>query len=347
MILCPDSTGRQSSEAPFQLSGILDSACDLPNSDVCRLEQLERYMAAPVAGGHVEAPGFFSQLRALRYVGSKIRLMPKLRPILKGMGASFIVDIFGGSGAVTMGAGFTKRVFNDLDSDVVNFFRVLADPVMSVQMFRGLRRLPMAREMFDGLTSDYATGEKSFDMMAPVPRAVAFFYRSSFAFGGKIRNGGFAASMNETDQVKEIRRYRNVLRTMSRLKEFWQGTVIENQDFETIITGYGKRDGALLFADPPYFGKERYYTKDFSMEDHARLATALTRVPAAVVVTYYATPEIELLYPPDVWEHHLIEATKNSMKATAMKQRVNELVLVKRAAIAPRTRQEGQMTFAL
>ncbi len=311
------------------------------------MKGLDEYLAAPVADGHVEDPGFFSQLRALRYVGSKIRLMGKLRPILKGMNAGFLVDVFGGSGAVTMGAGFTKRVFNDLDADVVNFFRVLADPVMSQALFRKLRRMPMSRRMFEDLTLGYAEGEKSFEAMAPVERAAAFFYRSSFAFGGKIRNGGFAASLNEPEGVKEIRRYRNVLRRMSLLREFWQGTVIECQDFEAIISGYGKRRDALLFCDPPYFGKERYYTKDFSMADHGRLAKALTAMPCGAVVTYYATPEIKMLYPTPLWEHHLIEATKNSMKATGEKQKVHELILVKRAEVARPVAGGGQMCLAI
>jgi DNA adenine methylase len=306
---------------------------------------LEEYLAAPVAGGHVDEPGFFTQLRALRYVGSKIRLMGKLRPILKGMNAGFLVDVFGGSGAVTMGAGFSKRVFNDLDGDVVNFFRVLADPAQAQDLYRRLKRLPMSRQMFEELSAGYGEGGKSFEAMAPAERAAAFFYRSSFAFGGKIRSGGFAASVNEPTGVKEIRRYRGVLRSMSALREFWQGTVIEHQDFEEIIAGYGKRRDGLLFCDPPYFGKERYYTKDFTMADHARLAKALVAVPCGAVVTYYATPEIELLYPQPQWEHHLIEATKNSMKATAAKQKVHELVLVKRAEVARPVRGGGQMSL--
>ncbi len=278
--------------------------------------------------------GFHDQLRALRYIGSKIRLMVKLRPILQAQGGSFLCDVFGGSGAVVMGAGFDKRIYNDLDGDVVHFFRVLSCPVKSAAMFRMLRRLPMSRELFDEGNAAYVAGGKSFEALGEIERAVVFFYRSAFAFGGKMRNGGFAATVSDRNGCKEIKRYRSVLRRMGELRQFWQGTVIEKLDFEECIKGYGKRKGALLFCDPPYFGTERYYSEAFSLDDHARLAAALHAVPARVVLTYYDTPEIRELYPESGWEFIRLDAVKNSMKAAGSKETVKELVIVKRAARA-------------
>ncbi len=274
--------------------------------------------------------GFHNQLRALRYIGSKVRLMVKLRPILKAQGAKFFCDVFGGSGAVVMGAGFDKRIYNDLDGDVVHFFRVLACPEKSALMFRMLRRLPMSRELFEQDNAEYVRGGKSFAALGDVERAAAFFYRSAFAFAGKMRNGGFGATVSDRNGCKEIKRYRAVLRRMGELRQFWQGTVIERLDFEECIRGYGKRDGALLFCDPPYFGTERYYSEVFSLEDHARLAAVLHEVPAKVVLTYYDTPEIRELYPESLWETIRLDAVKNSMKSGGKKETVRELVIVKR-----------------
>lgn len=280
-------------------------------------------------------PGFHDQLRAIRYVGAKIRLMVRLRPILKGLGEKVFVDVFGGSGSVTMGCGFDKRVFNDVDGDVVHFFRVLADPERSREMFRWLRTLPMSRELFQEWNAAYVAGGNSFAAMPPVQRAVAFFYRSSFAYGGKIRNGGFAATVSDKNGCKEIKRYRRVLRDLAVLREFWQETVIEHLDFEQIIRGYGNRRDVLLYCDPPYYGTERYYSRDFPRVDHERLAAVAHEVPGRVVLSYYDTPEIRDLYPESRWNYHEIEATKNSMRNTAggPKERVRELVIVKRMGL--------------
>lgn len=280
-------------------------------------------------------PGFHDQLRAIRYVGAKIRLMVRLRPILKGLGEKVFVDVFGGSGAVTMGCGFDKRVFNDVDGDVVHFFRMLADPERSREMFRWLRMLPMSRELFQEWNAAYVAGGNSFAAMPPVERAVAFFYRSSFAYGGKVRNGGFAATVSDRNGCKEIKRYRRVLRDMAALREFWQETVIEHQDFEDIMRGYGQRRGVLLYCDPPYFGTERYYSRDFPRVDHERLAAVAHEVPARVVMSYYDAPEIREFYPENRWAYHKLEAWKNRMKAApgVPRQRVNEMVIVKRMGL--------------
>lgn len=83
------------------------------------------------------------------------------------------------------------------------------------------------------------------------------------------------------------------------------------------------------------------------MEDHGRLAKVLAAMPCGAVVTYYATPEIRMLYPAPLWEHHLIEATKNSMKATGEKQKVHELILVKRAEVKRLVAKGRQMSLGI
>lgn len=63
----------------------------------------------------VQVPGLpAGSRRCLRYVGSKIRLSGRLKELLQETGADALVDVFGGSGAVVMNAGFEKRVYNDL-----------------------------------------------------------------------------------------------------------------------------------------------------------------------------------------------------------------------------------------
>jgi DNA adenine methylase len=64
----------------------------------------------------------------VRYIGSKNRMAPLIAKRLHATGRDTMVDVFGGSAAVTLNAGFQKRIYNDIDGDLVNLFRVLADP---------------------------------------------------------------------------------------------------------------------------------------------------------------------------------------------------------------------------
>ncbi len=248
--------------------------------------------------------------RALRYVGSKIRLVPKIAVQLKATGADTLIDVFGGSGAVVMNAGFEKRVFNDRCSEVVNFFRVLSDPRARLALLKRLRRMPMSREFFAEFQKINMGGGAD-----PITRAIALFYVSSFAFGGKVRFGGFVASMQDArNGIKEINRYFSVLRKLGQVARFWQNTVIEHLDFERLIHVYGRRPGNVLYCDPPYHGTERYYTERFHQEDHARLACALNACSSPVVLSYYASAELDRHYPETAgWRRVEIMTTKNSM----------------------------------
>ncbi len=260
--------------------------------------------------------------RCLRYVGSKTRIVPRIAAHLKATRRDCLVDVFGGSGAVVMNAGFHKRIYNDIDGELVNFFRVLADPTARRWLLQTLKRLPMSRQLFTEMQLSRKTSPD------PIHRAAAYFYASSFAFGGKIRYGGFAASTAEAVNIKEISRYRNVLRELAAVGNFWQDTVIEQQPFTECIRLYGNRAHVVLYCDPPYVGTERYYQGQFTPADHLHLSAVLAEVAAPAVVSYYPFPGIDDLYPAAAgWRKIEIEGTRNSTGRSLTKQRSTELLL--------------------
>lgn len=87
--------------------------------------------------------------------------------------------------------------------------------------------------------------------------------------------------------------------------------MLENLHFEKLIQNYGKRKGAVLYCDPPYHGFERYYSRKFDRDEHAKLAELLVSVPAAAVVSYYEFDTMADLYPAELWKKVKFEATKN------------------------------------
>lgn len=272
-------------------------------------------------------------VRCLRYVGSKVRLAKRLSIICRETGADSFVDVFGGSGAVVMNAGFEKRVYNDLDGDLVAFFRVLSSPDDLEQLKTKLQVLPMSREIFEDYRDIYVSGGNSFSMLQPIERAAAVFYRSSFSFGGKFRSGGFACSLGDRRGVKELKRYFGVLEQLKEIGEFWQTTVIENLDYRRAIESYGKRAETVLYCDPPYFGTEHYYSRDFFRSDHEILAEMLNKAKSAVVVSYYEFDGIRCLYPESDWIYELVPSVKNSSAVCGSgKKFATEIILRKRRA---------------
>jgi DNA adenine methylase len=273
----------------------------------------------------------------LRLIGAKHRIARQIVPLLveAAAGRDCLVEVFGGSASVMLTAGdaFGKRVYNDLDGDLVNFFRVLADPVRRDELLGRLEQLPPSRQIFDEDHREYLAGGLSFRRLTDaVERARATFYRNAYCYGGKMRNGGFVVSLNDRGGVKEEKRYRRIVSRLEAFSAYFRHTVLEHLHYGDLLQVYGGRANVVLYVDPPYVGSEHYYSVPFRPEEHVFLAQQLAALPAPAVVSYYDHPLLHQLYPRERWTWHTIETVKNAQAGAQGKQIVRELVLVKRAS---------------
>lgn len=265
------------------------------------------------------------------YIGGKHRLAKEIAKRLHGTGADTLVDVFGGSAAVTLNAGFHKRVYNDASADLANLFRVMSSPVSRQDLLERLKWSPVCRRSFLDDYAIYRRGGFSFASIAdPVERARATLYRAILSFGGKIRSGGFSASSGDRCGIKEVTRYQGVLEKLETIGEFFRGTCIENLDYRDIIHLWGQKTNCVLFCDPPYYGTENYYSNPFGPADHVFLAELLNTVPAPAVCTYYDVPEIRALYPESRWKWEKVIATKNCQLKQGNKAKTDECILTKK-----------------
>ena len=59
------------------------------------------------------------------------------------------VDLFGGGCNIILRKPRSKyEIYNDLDGEVINFFRIIQNPDTCQKLFRLLKRIPYAREAF-------------------------------------------------------------------------------------------------------------------------------------------------------------------------------------------------------
>lgn len=266
------------------------------------------------------------------YIGGKHRMAKEITARLKATGADTLVDVFGGSAAVLLNAGFAKRVYNDASADLANLFRVMSRPKDRADLIERLRWTPPCRRLFEEDYAVYRRGNFSFSMMDDVvERARATLYRALLSFGGKMRCGGFSCSTGDRKAIKEVLRYQRVQARLDEIGRFFSGTMIENLDCLDVIKVYGGRPGVVLFCDPPYFGTEHYYSTPFGKAQHVFLAQALNECKAAVVCTYYQSPEIDQFYPPPCWKKETVIATSNSQLRKGNKPKTEELILTKEA----------------
>lgn len=188
------------------------------------------------------------------------------------------------------------EVYNDVDGDAVNLFRVLRDQDAAEELKRALQLTPFAREEFN------ASYEASGDM---VERARRLVVRSFMGFGsnshGSAANGhrstGFRSlsSRSGTTPAHDWMNYPDALdATISRMR----GVVVESRDALEVMA---KHDGAetLHYVDPPYIHstrapaekgglKKRMYAKEMTDDDHSDLLDFICNLSGMVVLSGYA-----------------------------------------------------------
>ncbi|APX98717.1 DNA adenine methylase [Natronorubrum daqingense] len=191
------------------------------------------------------------------------------------------VEVFGGSGATLYNKPRSDcEVYNDVNDDLVQFFRVVRDCVD--ELAEWLEMVPYSRTLYEQWASEYYNGERPDD---PVERAGRFYTLRFMQWGGVIgMKNGFKARSTFRSPAKTFNNARDRVRSIA--KRF-SSVIIENQDWREILDAY---DGGhvFMYLDPPYLDRGRYYHAEGF--DHAALANALVSVDANWMVSYDEVP---------------------------------------------------------
>lgn len=225
----------------------------------------------------------------LRYLGSKHRLAPKITQWFPPH--SLYVEPYGGSAAVLACKVRSQReIYNDLDGDVVNLFRVLRSD-RAGELLRAVELTPYAREEH----------EQSYEPAAdPVERARRLLVRSHFGHGN---NGSLITNKNgfrvdgTTGNTDVAGNWAGFPAHLEAWIERLSGVLIENRPALDLVERYGAAD-TLFYLDPPYVPETRSksvrwstgkcsYAHEMSVEDHEALLDAIVRSPSMVVVSGY------------------------------------------------------------
>lgn len=218
-----------------------------------------------------------------RWAGSKVRMMPRLIPLMPKHNC--YVSLFGGSAADILYKPKSKvEIYNDLDTDVVNVFRVLRSDEQRKTLRRQLELTPYSRLQYAECLAIQRSAEAD-----PVKRAWAFMYCTmtyvSGADPGICSNGSFGVP--KTHGIRSD--WRSVGERIEYVARRLREVVIENKSWEEILRRYDQ-PGVFFYADPPYLLSTRtgrLYTHEMTVEQHAALVDALRRVKGFVMLSGY------------------------------------------------------------
>lgn len=228
---------------------------------------------------------------ALRYFGGKWRIAPW---IIRQFPAhcTYVEPFAGGASVLLRKKPAQIEVYNDLDGDVVNFFRVLRD--RPSEFLAVLALTPYSRAELD-LAWEPAEDD--------VERARRLYIRAWQGRGGATRwRTGWRRQQtlgNQPSVVSEWLRSEGLGPIIKRLRT----VALENRPALDVIRDYD-RPGTLFYLDPPYLWDVRgnrwtsqAYKHDQGEDAHHReLAEVLRGVRGMAIISGYPSPLYDELY---------------------------------------------------
>lgn len=195
------------------------------------------------------------------------------------------VEAFGGGGSVLLQKPPSRsEVYNDLNSDVVTFFRVVRERRADLETY--LTNLPYAREVFvDTMDRWYDQDVRPDD---EIQHAAEFLLLRVAGHGSIFGRTGFSAS-KENSVPKTFRHHVGKLDAVA---DRFREVAIENRDYSAITKKYDG-SGTFFYFDPPYLHLDRddIYAENPDAFGHEAFAAHLADLEGRWAVSYSDVPD--------------------------------------------------------
>ena len=217
------------------------------------------------------------------YYGGKGNMVKKLIKLLPPH--KVYVEVFGGGASLL----FAKEpsdveVYNDIDSGLVNLFRVLRDPLKFKLFYRYVYLTPVSRE------EQKYCAETWQQCINDVERAYRFFVAIRQSFSGKAQSWSFSVQSSNNKMAATCSRWLSTIQQLPEIHERLIRVQIDNKDFRELFKTYDSED-TLFYCDPPYIHETRRdknsYNHEMTNEDHKDLVNILLNVKGKVLLSGY------------------------------------------------------------
>jgi DNA adenine methylase len=231
------------------------------------------------------------------YFGSKLSIAPRIAALLPPHG--HYVEPFAGSLAVLLAKRPSPmETVNDLDGNLMCFWQVLRDRPGDLE--RACALTPHSRAEHDAAFA--MDGDD-------LERARKVWVLLTQGRGGHLppRRSGWRHYQDPQGPTSMPAYLGAYLGRMAGAVERLRGVSLECRPAAEVIERYGRHDGVLIYADPPYLASVRtlnngrgrgpdYAHELRTDEEHGELAASLRAARAAVVLSGYDSPLYAELY---------------------------------------------------
>jgi DNA adenine methylase len=214
------------------------------------------------------------------YYGGKTTLAPQIAALLPPH--DHYVEPFAGSLAVLLAKAPSRaETVNDLDGDLVTFWRVLRDRPEDLE--RVCYLTPHSRREFE-ISKDLDCDE--------LERARRVWVRLTQNRAHSMKPTGWKNTKNALTRVVAPN-LPSFAKRIGPIAERIREVSLENRDALDVIRDYGSEPTVCLYVDPPYLGSTRatnYRVEMLDDDAHRDFADALNGCKASVVLSGYDSP---------------------------------------------------------
>lgn len=240
----------------------------------------------------------------LAYIGGKNRLAKQIIAVIPEH--TTYVEPFAGGAQVFFHKEPSKvEVLNDLDFEIVKFFRVCQHHYK--ELIRYLNYCLISRRWYELFTDENP------DALTDIQRAGRFFYLQKNSFGGLILKQHYHYGVIQRPNYNP-KRIPEIIRAAH---ERLQGVQIESLPYEQILERYD-RPTTLFYLDPPYW-QRKLYKFNFSDEDFRLLEHRLQKIKGRFILSLDDHPEVIKLFAP--WNIKTVELSYTAQTKTGRRYR--------------------------
>ena len=232
---------------------------------------------------------------AFGWYGGKYSHLDWLLPLLPD--TTHYCEPFGGSAAVLINRKPSPvETYNDIDGDVVNFFRVLRE--QKDELLEAIGLTPFSREELR-----IAVSVQSEDV-TDLERARRFFVRARQVRTGLAQTASegrwaYCKLTSRAEMAGAVSRWLGSVEGLSEIAQRLLRVQIENAPAIEVIRRFDSPE-TLFYCDPPYVHESRSdinaYAYEMSNDEHRELAEVLHKVEGKVALSGYQSDLMGELY---------------------------------------------------
>lgn len=207
----------------------------------------------------------------LPYIGGKSKLSKTIIEMMPEHKS--YCEVFAGAAWVFFRKEPSKYEFiNDLDSDLVCFYRVVQNHIE--EFVKQFKWCLLSREWFEDWKRQREAGG-----LTDIQRAARYYYLQRMCFGGRVRNRVFGASPTHPPRINLLRLEQEMSEIHLRLSR----VTIEHLPYQEFISKYDRQQ-TLFYLDPPYY-KAPYYEHNLKLQDFKEMAALLSGIKANFILS--------------------------------------------------------------